>query len=133
MPGADIKPVLPVTLHSVDRTKHFPLYAIPDSGADTSCFPEDWAEFLGFDLTDCKERTVLTGAGVGRHYESPDPLMATVGGRDVELCACFGPVQVGLLGRDDFFRYFRVEFDQQSKVTVLRAYSARSVAATKNA
>ena len=54
-----------------------------------------------------------------------------MGGRDVELCACFGPVQVGLLGRDDFFRYFRVEFDQQSKLTVLRPYAARSVAAAE--
>jgi hypothetical protein len=121
--------VLPVTLHSLDGAKHFPLYAIPDSGADTSCFPEAWAEFLGFDLKACTERTVLTGAGVGYHYESSEPLMATVAGRDVELCACFGPVQVGLLGREDFFRYFRVEFDQQSKVTVLRPYSARSLAA----
>ena len=48
--------------------------------------------------------------------------MGTIDGHDVELCACFGPIQVALLGRDDFFRYFRVEFDQRSKLTILRAY-----------
>jgi hypothetical protein len=117
---------VPVVLHSRDGEKHFPLYAIPDSGADTSCFPEDWAEFLGFELTECKERLVLTGAGTGCHYESELPLAATVAGRDLELCACFGPVQVGLLGRDDFFRYFRVEFDQRARITILRAYPAAS-------
>ena len=115
-------------LHSTDGAKHFPLYAIPDSGADTSCFPEDWADVLGFELKDCTERPVLTGAGMGCHYESADPLMATVGGRAIELCACFGPIRVGLLGRDDFFRYFRVEFDQRSKLTILRAYPASTSA-----
>jgi hypothetical protein len=115
--------VVPVTLHSKEGAKRFPLYAIPDSGADTSCFPEDWADVLGFDLKDCKERRVITGAGIGCHYESQDPLRATIADLDVDLCACFGPVHVALLGRDDFFRYFRVEFDQQSKITVLRAYS----------
>jgi hypothetical protein len=111
-----------VSLHSRDGIKSFPLYAIPDSGADTSCFPEDWAEFLGFDLGMFRERKVNTGAGMGCHYETDDPLPATIAERRVDLCACFGPVLVGLLGRDDFFRHFRVEFDQQQKVTILRPY-----------
>jgi hypothetical protein len=68
---------------------------------------------------------VTTGAGMGCHYESDQPLMASVAGRSVELCACFGPVLVGLLGRDDFFRHFRVEFDQRRKVVVLRVYPGR--------
>jgi hypothetical protein len=110
-------------LHSVDGEKQFPLYAIPDSGADASCFPEDWASPLGIDLADCHKRRVNTGAGLGHHHEAKAPLIATVAGRTVELCASFGPVLVGLLGRDDFFRYFRVEFDQQRKVTVLHPYA----------
>jgi hypothetical protein len=107
----------------MDGTASFPLYAIPDSGADRSCFPEEWAEPLGVDLRACQERQVSTGAGPCSHYETTDPLVATVADRRVELCACFGPVLVGLLGRDDFFRYFRVEFYQRRRVTVLRPYS----------
>jgi hypothetical protein len=117
-----VKPAVPVTLHSLDGGSRFPLYAIPDSGADTSCFPEDWAEFLGFDLKKCKERPVTTGAGMGCHYESDTPLKATIAGRGVDLCACFGPVLVGLLGRDDFFHHFRVEFDHRRRVSILRPY-----------
>lgn len=117
--------MLPVLLHSTDGSKHFPLYAIPDSGADTSCFPEDWADVLGFDLKECAERPVLTGAGMGCHYESADPLMATVGDRDIELCACFGPIPVGLLGRDDFFR--------TSASSLINEASSRSCAHTPRA
>lgn len=109
-------------LHSVDGEKRFPLYAMPDSGADTSCFPEDWASPLGIDLAACHKRPVITGAGLGHHHVAGSPLIASVAGRTIELCACFGPVGVGLLGRDDFFHYFRVEFDQRRKVTMLHPY-----------
>ncbi len=69
---------------------------------------------------------MTTGAGVGCHYESDDPLVATIADRRVELCACFGPVLVGLLGRDDFFDAFHVQFDQRSRITVLRPYAKRA-------
>lgn len=122
VPNGDIKPAIPITLHTLNGAGSFPLHAIPDSGADTSCFPEEWAAPLGFDLSTCKVRPVETGAGKGRHYESDEPLGATVAGRRVDLCACFGPVLVGLLGRDDFFHHFKVEFDQRSRVSILRPY-----------
>lgn len=125
MPGGAIKPSVPIALHSLSGDASYPLYAIPDSGADTSCFPEEWAEPLGFDLSACKVRQVATGAGMGCHYESDEPLRATVAGRRVDLCACFGPVLVGLLGRDDFFQHFKVEFDQRRRISILRPYPNR--------
>jgi hypothetical protein len=118
-----VRPAIPVSLTSIDGSKTFPLYAIPDSGADSSCFPEEWASPLGIDLAACIKRRVMTGAGITHHHEWKDRLEATVAGRRLELRATFGPVTVGLLGRDDFFSYFRVEFDHQRRVVVLRPYA----------
>jgi hypothetical protein len=77
---------------------------------------------LGIDLAACQKRRVNTGAGTTHHYEWGEPLVATVEGHTIELCASFGPVLVGLLGRDDFFECFRVEFDHRRKITLLHPY-----------
>jgi hypothetical protein len=117
-----VKPAIPVRLQSLDGESRFPLYALPDSGADFSTFPEEWASPLGIDLAACEKRRVNTGAGVVHHHEWKSPLVAMIAGREIELRACFAPILVGLLGRGDFFKHFRVEVDQRAHVTFLRAY-----------
>lgn len=112
-----------IELCSVDGNSRFPLRALPDSGADCSCFPKEWAEPLGIDLDACESRRVITGAGRTNHFDHAKPLAARILGRDIELSATFGPVGIGILGRHDFFSYFQVEFDERERFVRLRPYA----------
>lgn len=102
--------------------KSFPFFALPDSGADASCFPEEWASKFGVDLSACAKHPVNTGAGKTHHHVWDVGLMAQINGLDIELEAVFGPINVPVLGRRDFFAHFRVEFDERARMTRLSAY-----------
>ncbi len=111
-----------MVLGSLDETQRYPIYAIPDSGADRSCFPKEWAAPLGIKLAECTKYPVHTGNGKTNHYEWGDRLKATIAGHEIELAACFGNIKVGILGRDDFFNEFLVRFDHRKRITIIRAY-----------
>lgn len=130
IPDSPIKPAVPLRLHSVDGRKRYPLFALPDSGADFSCFPDSWASALGIDLAGCAKRRVNTGAGTTHHYEWSDPIIATVADREVRLRASFGPILVGVLGRMDFFAEFLVQFDERNKWTHLQPHDDRESGAS---
>lgn len=63
-----------------------------------------------------------TGNGKGRHHEWGDGLKAVIAGRKIELAAQFGNINVGVLGRADFFQAFRVTFDDRKRVTIVQPY-----------
>jgi hypothetical protein len=128
LPNGSIKPAIPVLLKSLDGTVQFPIYALPDSGADRSCFPKTWAKPLGIVLADCDSYAVNTGNGKGRHQEWGEPLKAIVAGREIELAAQFGNINVGVLGRDDFFQEFLVTFDDRKRVTIIEPYESAATA-----
>lgn len=71
---------------------------------------------LGIDLAGCKGVDVQTGAGLGCHYQHPEPLTLTVRDTGIKLPvrATFGPVGVPILGRSDFFEHFYVEIDEKN-------------------
>jgi hypothetical protein len=48
--------------------------------------------------------------------------MAQINGLEIELEAVFGPINVPVLGRRDFFAHFRVEFDEHARMTRLISY-----------
>lgn len=96
--------------------------ALLDSGADRSCFPEDWAEVLGVDLERCEAHRVQTGNGEGCHYDWGQPLSLIVAEIKIPVRATFGPVGVAILGRGDFFEHFYVEIDEKAKVTHIRPH-----------
>lgn len=121
IPDTPIKPAIPMRLTGVNG-RAFPVYALPDSGADASCFPEEWAPQLGIDLSACTKHPVNTGAGKTHHHVWDVGLMAKINGLDIELEAVFGPINVPVLGRRDFFAHFRVEFDERAHVTRLIPY-----------
>ncbi len=124
LPNGSIKPAVPVLLKSLDGKVKFPIYALPDSGADRSCFPKKWAEPLGIALSDCKSYAVNTGNGKGRHHEWSCGLKAVIAGREIELAAQFGNINVGVLGRADFFQEFLVTFDDRKRVTIIEPYKS---------
>lgn len=94
-----------------------------DSGADCSCFPEEFADSLGVNLEQCKQNSVHTGNGIAIHYCSDDPLRATIAEREVLLTASFGPIGVPVLGRDDFFAEFLVEVNHLKRVVLLTPHA----------
>jgi hypothetical protein len=116
--GRQLHPAVEVRLLSRSGAE-FPVLALVDSGADCSCFPEEFAEVLGVDLTQCSQNKVHTGNGLAIHYCSQEPICASIAGRDIELAGTFGPIGVPVLGRDDFFAVFLVEVDHPARTVVL--------------
>jgi hypothetical protein len=121
IPGTPIKLAIPIWLTGANG-KSFPFFALPDSGADASCFPEEWAPKLGVDLSACEKHPVNTGAGKTHHHVWDAGLMAKINGLDIELEAVFGPINVPVLGRRDFFAHFHVEFNERAKLTYLTPF-----------
>lgn len=97
----------------------FPVRALIDSGADCSCFPEEFAGPLGIELEACEQKKVNTGNGVAIHYCAGEPVRAVVAGRELLLTATFGPLGVPVLGREDFFTEFLVTVDHPNRLVLL--------------
>jgi hypothetical protein len=120
--GAALHPAVEVLLQRRDGAE-FPIRALVDSGADCSCFPEEFAVSLGIDLEQCQQSQVHTGNGLAVHYCASEPLRATIAEREVFLTASFGPIGVPVLGRDDFFAEFLVEVDHPRRVVSLTPHA----------
>jgi hypothetical protein len=116
--GPELHPALEVRLYSRSGAE-FPVRALVDSGADCSCFPEEFAEPLGVDLEECIQQQVHTGNGLAIHYCSEKPVRASIAGRDVQLAGTFGPIGVAVLGRDDFFAEFLVTVNHLERTVIL--------------
>lgn len=121
--GACLMPGVPLKLVKLDGEMRPQIFGLADSGCDYSNFPIDWAKDLGVDLTDCIETQGNTAGGAAAKYLYPPGIDAIVFGRKIHLAAFFSPgLPLALLGREDFFNYFRAEFDQRSLSFQLEAY-----------
>jgi hypothetical protein len=97
--------------------------ALVDSGCDVTSFPSAWAEELGIDLSECAAFAGVTAAGKDGATAASQPrrwapgVDALVLGQKIHLEAVFRPgLPILLLGREDFFTYFKVSFDQKAKI-----------------
>lgn len=102
-----------------------PLSALVDSGCDCSTFPKAWAALLGIDFqADCEAIEGHTASGTNNHQRRYQPgIHGLVHGHKVPLHAIFNPhIPIALVGRDDFFEFFKIEFDQRKKVFWLEPY-----------
>lgn len=102
-------PMIPVLLEKVGT-----LYAIVDSGANISLFQYEVAELLGLSVTKGK-KIPLSGIG-GKIHGYLHTVPVKVAGQLIPLKVCFSKelrVPLNILGRDNFFKYFRVTFDEQ--------------------
>ena len=105
--------------------------ALVDSGCDVTSFPAAWAEELGIDLSDCPAFAGVTAAGKDRLKRGdaglgagpPASICTRVSGQKIHLEAVFRPgLPILLLGREDFFTYFKVSFDQKAKLMRLQGF-----------
>ncbi len=94
-----------------------PTLAILDSGADSTTMPIEWAAKLDIDIQcDCVERPCGTAGGEASGYVFLGDIEAMVLGERLPLSAIFlAGLDFVLLGRRDFFDWFRILFDQRAK------------------
>jgi hypothetical protein len=127
--GSLLAPGISISLVRQDGTMTPRARALVDSGCDVTSFPSDWAEELGIDLGECPAFAGVTAAGKddaksARPRRWPPGVEALVLGQKIHLEAVFRPgLPIVLLGREDFFSYFRVSFDQRAKIMRLESYA----------
>lgn len=85
-----------------------------------------WAAHLGIDfMNDCAELEGRHAGGIDRSQRVyRGHIHGNLMGCKVPLSAVFNPnMPFALLGREDFFAYFKVEFDQRAQTFRLKAYA----------
>lgn len=115
-----MRPALPIVIHA--PRAHLAVRALVDSGADYSILPESYAGYLGVDLSECEEKPCTTAGGKGKVLVHPAPLEAEVQAMNVRfaMTSAFTKHAVTiLLGREDFFKMFRVTIDEPAQVFTL--------------
>jgi hypothetical protein len=111
---------LRVKIHKVRGTVI--VRALVDSGADHSIFPSVWAKEFGINLAKCKRVRCNTANGPSFVHVHDISLEAEIESMDVRfaMTAAFSKhASMILLGRDDFFKLFRVTFDHAEKTLTL--------------
>ena len=97
-----------------------------DSGADESCFPVEYAQTLGIDLKDCDESECRTAGGPTPQFKWGKMLevqIQTMQNMRIDVSATFiKGLDVTLLGRNDFFQVFKVDFDHRALTFWLEPY-----------
>lgn len=91
---------------------------IVDSGCDFTTFPVEWGERLGIDTdSDCLRQEGETAGGTTAQHLYVAGIDVLFLGKRLLLSATFAPLCPHvLLGREDFFRYFKsISFDQSKE------------------
>lgn len=97
---------------------------IVDSGCDSTTFPIEWAERLGIDpVADCVPQECSTAGGTITQFAYAPGVHVLFLGKKLLLSATFAPeCPHVLLGREDFFMYFKsVNFHQAKQKLTLEA------------
>lgn len=110
-------PVVPLTLE-VKKKKDF--FALIDSGATVSIFKAEVAETLGINIEEGKE--IYLG-GVGGHIKGYlHKIKVEIAGKKFLCPIVFSReylVSFNLLGRQEFFKNFRIIFEEKNKLLIL--------------
>lgn len=110
-------PMVPVLVGKLFQT-----YAIVDSGAEISLFRPEVAKVLGIQI-EKGERMDLTGIG-GRIVVYRHIILIAIAARELKSNIAFSHefvASINILGRNNFFRYFIVKFDELKKITYLES------------
>lgn len=109
-----------VPLKVLSRKKFVDTFALVDSGATISIFREDIAKQLGIKI-EKGEKTYLGGVG-GRIKGYIHKLEIRAAGKKILCPVVFSyefTVSFNLLGREAFFKRFRIIFEEKKKVIKL--------------
>jgi hypothetical protein len=120
-PEGQFFPVIPLRLHT--KTKALDTSALVDSGATVSIFRADVAQSLGLRIEDGKE-IYLGGVG-GRIKGYLHKLPIEIAGKKFLCPIVFSYeylVSLNLLGREEFFKRFRIIFEEKENLLKLKSY-----------
>jgi len=110
-------PMVPMVVKDLFQT-----YAIVDSGAEISLFRPEIAEMLNIQIED-GEKIELTGIG-GRIVIYKHTVPIEVSGWRLKSRVAFSKeftASINILGRNNFFRYFIIKFDELKRMTYLES------------
>jgi len=118
-----LAPIVPIIVHGPRRA--LPLQGLIDSGADSSLFPYAIMSTIGIEKDDCVEGKCVGAVGGGSQlvYEPGIEIEIPDLDRRLTVAANFSqlPGSLALLGRVDFFTYFRVTIDEPSATFSLQS------------
>jgi len=112
-------PLIPITLRA---QQELTLYALVDSGAVISLFPEDVAKVIGLDL-DKGEELYLTGVGgyiKGKLIPNVEAMMEEFRIQIPIVFVPYTPIELAVLGRKGFFEAFEITFREWEKKLTIR-------------
>lgn len=127
--GSTVKtPSIPLLIAGKNDT--FQVIALLDSGADVSVIPKDMAELLGMNLNKESHESF----GIGGAVNSISTNMSIIVEKGHERYSLNIPVLVildeysfpPLLGRDGFFDYFIVTFEQRNQRISLKKFNEKT-------
>ncbi len=111
-------PLVPVTLRAREELT---LYALVDSGAVVSLFPEDVANAIGLDLSR-GETLYLTGVGgyiKGKHVPDVEVVIRAFRLRIPVVFVSYMPIELAVLGRKGFFEAFEITFREWERKLIV--------------
>lgn len=114
----NIFPIIPLSVESAGKKREF--LALIDSGATISVFQAEVANSLGIDITHGKE-IYLGGVG-GRIKGYIHELIIEIANRKFSCPIVFSHeylVSFNLLGREEFFKKFRIIFEEKKNLLAL--------------
>lgn len=112
-------PLVPVTLKA---QQELTLYALVDSGAVISLFPEDVARAIGLSLDKGKD-LYLTGVGgyiKGKLIPGIELVIEEVKIKIPIVFISYTPIELAILGREGFFEAFEITFKEWEKKLILK-------------
>ena len=112
-------PLVPVTLRAREELT---IYALVDSGAVVSLFPEDVANAIGLDLSK-GETLYLTGLGgyiKGKHVPNVEVVIGAFRLRIPVVFVPYTPIELAVLGRKGFFEAFEITFREWERKLIVK-------------
>ena len=112
-------PLVPVTLRAREELT---IYALVDSGAVVSLFPEDIADAIGLDLSK-GEILYLTGVGgyiKGKHVPDVEVMIGAFRLRIPVVFVPYMPIELAVLGRKGFFETFEITFREWERKLIIK-------------
>lgn len=101
-----------------------PYYGLVDSGADYSVISKDIAGLIGFTWDESEEETGAAAGGQAFSYwqaTNEVAIQTEVGGLTFEDAMVAEADEI-ILGRHDFFRRYRVTFDEQQQLMEIEPF-----------
>ncbi len=112
-------PLVPVTLRDQEELT---IYALVDSGAVISLFPEDIANAIGLDLSK-GETLYLTGVGghiKGKHISNVEVMVGAFRLKIPIVFVPYTPIELAVLGRKGFFEAFEITFREWERKLIIK-------------